>query len=112
MSFGLCFLAKACILDLPITVRTGSPDTTWIEVFRVSENMVTTPDFLANHNSGTAEGDVGFMSGCGNDCHFFNFGASPRVRYCVEIAKVNLSGIPRTPSGPPGFATKKHKARK
>jgi hypothetical protein len=37
--------------------------------------------------------------------HFFDFERSPRVRYCVEIAKVKLNNIPRTPSGPPQIPT-------
>ena len=36
-----------------LRLRTGRPDTMWLEVFRITENMQTYPDFLANHNSGT-----------------------------------------------------------
>jgi hypothetical protein len=61
-------IAISTATTYPITVRTGRPDTSWIEVFRVSENFVLTPDFLANHNSGSIEGDVGFMTGCGDPC--------------------------------------------
>jgi hypothetical protein len=90
--------------SLSDTVSFSTPrvNTLWIEVFRVTENMKTFPDYLANHNSGSADGDVAFLtgSGGGNASRFFNFSTSPRVRYCVEIEKVDLKTIPRTPSGP------------
>ena len=94
----------------PLTVRTADPATTWLEVFRVAENFVAWPDFLANHNSGTLEGDATFLTGSGggtttNRTRFFDFYASPRVRYCVEMAKVVLDNITRTPSGPPNVPT-------
>jgi len=91
------------------TFKTGSPDTMWLEVFRISEHMLTTVDFLANHDSGSLEGDAAFMTvaggGTSGKSHFFDFESSPRVRYCVEIMKVDLSDIPRTPSGPPSIPT-------
>lgn len=80
-------------------------ETFWVEAFRVSENMVSWPDFLADHNSGDLQGDVAFLTnsggGPGSVGHFFDFDNSPRVRYCVEVQKVDLSAISRTPSGPP-----------
>jgi hypothetical protein len=102
----------------------------WLEVYRVAENQLLEPDCLANHNSGSAEGDVTFLTGVGTSGRFFNFSSSPRVRYsdtlstpytivtlyyyscsvynpryCVEIEKVDLTDIPRTPSGPVEFPT-------
>jgi hypothetical protein len=91
----LCALAVCAV-----TLRTGTAETLWIEPLRVSENLMVWPDYLANHNSGTMEGDVAFLTGAGAG-HFFLFDTSPRVKYCVEIAKQDLSKIPRTPSGPP-----------
>jgi hypothetical protein len=145
--------------------RTGAANTTWLEVFRVAENMVGHPDYLArctslpptpyptsrrpnnlplptgsqtawvshptppggrkvcvlclsldlltpppppphhqaNHNSGTLEADTPFLTTAAG--RFFDFESSPRVRYCVEIAKVDLSSIKRTPSNPPSVPT-------
>jgi hypothetical protein len=79
-------------------------ETFWLEAYRVTENMMTFPDYLANHNSGDLDGDVAFLSGSGGTgrSNFFDFMTSPRVRYCVEIAKVDLTGkVERTPSFPP-----------
>eukprot|EP01048_Picozoa_sp_COSAG05_P008338 COSAG05_NODE_629_length_8215_cov_26.328241_6_plen_337_part_00 len=62
-------------------------------VYRVAEGGATAPDFLAEHNSGDAAGDVAFLSTCGGDgCGFYNFTASPRVRYCVELLGTGGSG--------------------
>lgn len=81
------------------TTRRAATQTSWIEVYRVAENDLTWPDYLANHNSGSGDGDTAFLTGAGgggrNASHFFNFDSSPRVRYCVEIETVNLSHIPR-----------------
>jgi hypothetical protein len=41
-------------------------------------------------------GDVAFLTGAGAG-HFFLFETSPRVKYCVEMAKQDLSHIARTP---------------
>eukprot|EP01051_Picozoa_sp_SAG22_P009559 SAG22_NODE_804_length_7097_cov_173.117176_4_plen_453_part_00 len=78
-------------------------ETFWLEAWRVTENQLTTPDFLANHNSGDLDGDVAFLSHSGGTgtSNFFDFMTSPRVRYCVEIAKVDLSSVGRTSSYPP-----------
>ena len=81
-------------------------DTTFIEPVRVAEQQLAVPDFLANHNSGTIRGDVGFLTAAGGTpapappgvptpaptpSRFFNWEFSPRVRYCAEIANVDLS---------------------
>lgn len=83
-------------------------DTMFLEVYRVTENMKTWPDFLANHNSGDLLGDSAFLTNSGgsmtpghSDSHFFDFITSPRVRYCVEVQKVDLSDVSRTSSYPP-----------
>jgi len=83
-----------------VRFRTASEDTVWINPHRVSENQLLTVDFLANHNSGTLEGDVGFMTSSGNSSHFFNLFGSPLTSYCVELQKVNLTNTTRTPSNP------------
>jgi hypothetical protein len=51
--------------------RTASNDTVWINPHRVTENDLTTLDFLSNHNSGTLDADVGFITMGGNSSHFF-----------------------------------------
>jgi hypothetical protein len=92
----------------PVTQPARDPaplvETFWLEAYRVTENFQTMPDFLANHNSGDLDGDIAFLShegGTGRS-HFFDFMSSPRVKYCVEIAKVDLTGkIDRTSSYPP-----------
>jgi hypothetical protein len=81
------------------TLRKGR-ETFWIETYRVSENNKTTPDYLANHNSGSASGDTAFLTATGGGARnatpkFFSFDTSPRVRYCVEIEVVDLSNISR-----------------
>eukprot|EP00035_Acanthoeca_spectabilis_P025849 m.460135 g.460135 ORF g.460135 m.460135 type:complete len:511 (-) comp21943_c0_seq1:139-1671(-) len=85
--------------------RTANDSTIWINPHRVSENLLTTVDFLANHNSGTLQGDVGFMTFAGNSSHFFNLFGSPLTSFCVEMAKVDLSGLNRTSSNPPSIPT-------
>lgn len=42
--------------------RTADASTVWINPHRVTENDLTTVDFLANHNSGTLNADVGFIT--------------------------------------------------
>lgn len=84
----------------PQFFRTRNPNTTWIQTHRVTENSRADVDFLANHNSGTLQADVAFMSFQGNSSRFFDFLHSPESRFCVEIEKVNLSAIKRTPSNP------------
>ena len=60
----------------------------WLEVFRVTENMMPWPDFLANHNTGDLHGDVAFMSrGSGR---FFNFSFSP-VRLSTQPSSICLT---------------------
>eukprot|EP00041_Stephanoeca_diplocostata_P020911 m.478403 g.478403 ORF g.478403 m.478403 type:complete len:504 (-) comp21692_c0_seq8:1252-2763(-) len=80
--------------------RTANPNTTWIQTHRVTENSRADVDFLSNHNSGTLEADVAFMTFQGNSSRFFDFLHSPETGFCVEIQKVNLSSIKRTPSNP------------
>lgn len=91
-----------------VSVPTPLVDTMWLEVYRVTENMKTSPDFLANHNTGDLQGDAAFLTNSGgdmtpghSDSHFFDFITSPRVRYCVEVQKVDLSETSRTSSYPP-----------
>ena len=57
-----------------------------------SGRAITFPDYLANHNSGSRDGDVAFLTGAGygGHGHFFDFETSPRIRYCVEIERVDL----------------------
>lgn len=90
------------------TLPSPAVDTMWLEVYRVTENMKTSPDFLANHNTGDLQGDSAFLTNSGGSMapghsrsNFFDFVISPRVRYCVEIQKVDLSGVPRSSSYPP-----------
>lgn len=81
-------------------------ETFWLEAWRVTENMMTFPDYLSNHNSGDLDGDVAFLShegGTGRS-HFFDFMSSPRVKYCVEIATADFSALNRTSSFPPFLA--------
>jgi len=102
-AFGVTLRCGAQALQVasePLLLRTGSADSLWIEPMRVAENLITTPDYLSNHNSGTVSGDAAFLTGAGAG-HFFVFGTSPRVKYCVEVVRLSLAGIPRTPSGPP-----------
>ena len=73
-----------------LRLRTAAAGTRWVELFRVSEGGARSTDFLADHNSGDARGDVAFLSTCGTNCGFYDFFASPRVRYCVEMARVSI----------------------
>lgn len=83
-----------------VVFRTASDATVWINPHRISENELLTVDFLANHDSGTIEGDVGFMTFAGNSSHFFNLFGSPLTAHCVEIEKVSLPDAGRTRSNP------------
>ena len=71
----------------PATPVGGGVETMWLEVFRVTENMMPWPDFLANHNTGDLHGDVAFMSrGSGR---FFNFSFSPVLPSSSGILKAS-----------------------
>ena len=73
----------------PATPVGGGVETMWLEVFRVTENMMPWPDFLANHNTGDLHGDVAFMSrGSGR---FFNFSFSPVLPSSSGILKASES---------------------
>jgi hypothetical protein len=98
----------AAAAALPSSAEQPLVDTMWLEVYRVTENMKTSPDYLANHNTGDLKGDVAFLTNSGgtmtpghSDSHFFDFVTSPRVRYCVEVQRVDLSDVSRTSSYPP-----------
>jgi hypothetical protein len=89
----------------PTKATAALVETEWLEVYRVTENQQTWPDFLANHDTGDIKGDSAFLTFAGGGTHgkthFFNFDTSPRVRYCVEVQKVSLQIKQRTPSAPP-----------
>ena len=69
--------ASAAALPVPAPLV----ETFWMEVWRVTENQKTYPDFLANHNTGTLKGDVSFLTATQGSGHFFDFETAPRVRY-------------------------------
>ena len=73
-------------------------DTLYIEPLRVAEQQLRVPDYLANHNSGTLQGDVGFLTAAGGSPapspgptrpptpgHFFDWQHSPRVKVRFEF---------------------------
>jgi hypothetical protein len=81
--------------------RTASNDTVWINPHRVTENDLTTLDFLSNHNSGTLDADVGFITMGGNSSHFFKlyvtFPSLPLPRYFPFPSLATLLSLPFPP---------------
>eukprot|EP00038_Savillea_parva_P002196 m.111641 g.111641 ORF g.111641 m.111641 type:complete len:366 (-) comp10756_c1_seq4:85-1182(-) len=87
-----------------VQFSTARADTFWLSVSRVSENFLDTIDFLADHDSGDIQGVAAFMASSGTDSHvFFDHDKSPLTGYCVEIEKVDLSSLKRTPTTPPSI---------
>ncbi len=87
-----------------LIMATSRADTTWLEVYRVAEDLAASPDYLDNHDSGDLYGDAGFLTFCDiHDCPFYNYSYSPFVRYCVEIQDVVIPDT-NTTNGSAAFA--------
>lgn len=74
----------------PVAVRTGGRHTRFVEMYRISEHQDPQDqevDFLSNHDTGSAAGDVAFVTGSGT--HFTpDFNTSVITQYCVEMDDV------------------------
>jgi hypothetical protein len=92
-----------------------SPATNFVNVYRVSEHQLagqSEVDFLMNHDCGSADGDVAFLTGAcgGNASHFVHsFNESLITSYCVEYAANSLTDCPDPngcygPCNPPTWA--------